>query len=111
MTPDQSRAVLEAAPMDVLNGVTVHGVSGLDGDRVALTATVGDIGPVTVVVPILYGPLPLAAPELLAIVVTAQSALQAALAVWETDVGRGFNNDGRGALNTSTGFRALNGYG
>lgn len=111
MTPAQSQAVVQASPLGLLNGTVIHGVSGLDGDRAAVTASVGDLDPVTVVVPVLYGPLPLGAGELTAVMVMVQNRLQHALAIFETDIGRGFNNGGRGSLNTSTGFRALNGWG
>ena len=106
MTPAQAKAVMDAAPMGWRTLILAS--DGLEGDRVQLMiGTLG--GPVSVEVPI-PAPLPLSPDELLAVAADAESRIRAVLAVNETDVGRGFNNDGRGALVTSSGYRAAEGW-
>lgn len=110
MTPAQTKAVVEAAPFNLLRAVTLHDVTGLDGDRAVVTAEVAGLGTFTAEVPVLYGPLPLAPDELLAVLVMVQSRLGQAASKFETDMGRGFNADGRGSLIAATPYRANDGW-
>jgi len=110
MTPSEAQAVVLAAPLNLLNGVTILDVVGLEGDRVMLTITLANLGTWTFEVQVPFGPLPLAAPELLAVAVRAQDRISDTLAIYEVQPGRGFNNDGRGGLNTVPGFRAADGW-
>lgn len=110
MTPAESQAVVQAAPLNLLNGVTVDDVVGLDGDRVILTVTLANLGTFTFEVQVPFGPLPLTPPELLAVAVRAQDRISDTLAIYEVQPGRGFNEAGRGGLNSVQGFRAADGW-
>lgn len=111
MTPDQARDVVLASPTNVLNGVALLDVVGLDGDRVMLTVNLTNSDrTLTFEAPVPYGPLPLAAPELLAVVRNVQDRLGQSFAIFEVQPGRGFNTDGRGGLNSVPGFRADDGW-
>lgn len=108
MTPAQAKAAMLAAPLNLLNGITVLDVTGLDENRVQLTVSLQGLGQFVAEVPI-PAPLPLSAGELLELVVAAQSRIGAATAKFATDFGRGFNDEGRGAL-VSSGYRADGGW-
>lgn len=108
MTPAQAKAAMDAAPLNLLNGLTVLDVTGLPDDRVQLTVSLQGLGQFVAIVPI-PAPLPLAPDELLELVVAAQSRIAAATAKFETNFGRGFGDAGRGAL-VSSGYRANEGW-
>jgi hypothetical protein len=111
MTPAEAKAVFLAAnPAGLLRGLTVFDVTGLPDDAVQVSGQLDGLSMFSVRVPIPYGPLPLTRPFLLAVIASAQHAIGADLARFETDVGRGFNSGGRGALNTQRGYRAGDGY-
>lgn len=107
MTPAQALAVMLAVrPL-----LGAYGITGVDG-------LLGDVGQVSVmtpggVVPVnleLSAPLPLSPDALIALAARAESQIRTVLAVNETDIGRGFNTDGRGSLVTSSGYRANDGW-
>ena len=96
MTPAQAKAVVEVILLR-LSGLGIVGADGLPDDlgEVTVRTPAGGFVSLQVALP---GPLPLPRAVLIALAAEVQRQVRYALAGFETDAGRGFNDAGRGSL-------------